>query len=493
MIQHISSSTQPSQLRLLVTIANHGDKQRHFLEQLLASYRSMPYEVSVVILSDKEKDFGPDVEVRVGAPSPNPWSLPFAHRQVFQDRLRDYDYFIYSEDDTLVTAEHIEAFVRGCEMLGKNEIPGFIRSETDSEGNLHYSGCHSHFRWIPSSVCERGGKLWAELSNQHSACYIASRQHLEQAFASGGFPLEPHEGQYDMLCTAATDLYVSCGFKRLVCIDDLPAYTLPHLPNKYIGILGTPQEELDWQIEALRKIHAGKLPAEEISFPETKLPGGMASKHYWEQPDPKLEELIGRPSLRILIWGSGNGRLGLGLRQAGHRVSVVPLDPVMGECCKKRGLSFHESGEQYDVLVVADALHVVKDPTRQLERLRPLIRRGGRLIARVPNLNSINLRRKRYTDPRFKRPWTRDHIGAIPYNARKFRALAKENGFTHVEIDTPVAEKWETVDRLSLGAFSGIFSRYLYLSCQPDSDTCADPTFQSSSQPTTAKASSALA
>ena len=478
-------------MRLLVAIANHGTKNRHYLDQLLKAYREMPYDVSIVVLSDAPKDdLGDDVEVLVGAPSPNPWSLPFAHRPLFRDRLDDYDCFIYTEDDTLITTKNVEAFMEANEILPDNEIAGFIRTERADDGKLSYSGCHSHFRWIPGSVRERGGKLWAELSNHHSACFLATQQQVRKAFASGGFPVEAHEGQYDMLCTAATDIYINCGFKRLVCIDDLERFTLPHLPNVYIGKLGTPEREFNWQINALRKVHAGELPRGEIAIPNTRLPGGMGSKHYRERPDPRIKDLLGSEPMDVLVWASGDGALGAALQEAGHRVWAAPMNAVMGECCEQRGLELHGKGNRYDAVVVTDALHLVKDPGSVLNMLRPLLRSGGRLIARVPNLRNLGMQRRRLTDARFKLPWSQTHIGAIPYKTRKLATLAKETGFSGIKVEVPVRKKFETLNKLSLGAFSDILSGYFYLNCQFDPSKCVVPSYQSSSPRTTEKASS---
>ena len=206
-------------MRFLVAIANHGTGNRRYLNQLLFEYREMPIDLSIVVLSNIQKDLGDDVEVQVGVPTPNPRSLPFAHRALFRERIEDYDLFIYSEDDTLVRWQTLKAFLESLEILQDNEIAGFLRTEQAPDGHVYFSTCHSFFRWIPSSVRQRGKYLWAKYSNEHSACFIATKQHIRKAIQSGGFLVEPHEGRYAMLESAATDIYTRCGFERLICID----------------------------------------------------------------------------------------------------------------------------------------------------------------------------------------------------------------------------------------------------------------------------------
>jgi len=116
------SRTVPDHPRVLVAIANYGEGNRRYLDQLLAEYRAMPFPVDVVVLSNIPKDLGDDVEVKVGLPGKDPWSLPFGHKQLFADRIEQYDAFIYSEDDILVTENNIRAFLEVTPKLEDDEI-----------------------------------------------------------------------------------------------------------------------------------------------------------------------------------------------------------------------------------------------------------------------------------------------------------------------------------------------------------------------------------
>jgi hypothetical protein len=82
-----------------------------------------------VVLSNIPKEFGPHVEVIVGLPTKGPWSLPFGHKKIFTERLEDYDLFIYSEDDTLITWKNIESFLQLTKVLPGSDISGFLRYE----------------------------------------------------------------------------------------------------------------------------------------------------------------------------------------------------------------------------------------------------------------------------------------------------------------------------------------------------------------------------
>ena len=226
-------------MKILVAIANFGTKNAMYLEKLLDEYRSMArFSVDIVVFSNIPKDLGPDVEVIVGLPTKDPWSLPFGHKALFAERMQQYDLFIYSEDDTLITERNIDAFVKMTKILPEKYIAGFLRYEISEKGRKYYNDFHNHFHWDPNSVLTIGEYIFAYYTNEHSACFILTQGQLQKAINSGGFLLPPRKGRYDMLVTAATDPYTQCGLKKLICISHLDDFCIHHLPNVYIGKIG---------------------------------------------------------------------------------------------------------------------------------------------------------------------------------------------------------------------------------------------------------------
>src|SRR3982074_221985 len=106
-----SISQAKATLRTLVAVASYGNSNDHHLLRLIKEYQSMLFDVDIIILSNLDKRLDPKIEVLVGLPDRDPWSLPFAHKQVFADRLEEYDLFVYSEDDMLITQKNLRAFL----------------------------------------------------------------------------------------------------------------------------------------------------------------------------------------------------------------------------------------------------------------------------------------------------------------------------------------------------------------------------------------------
>src|SRR3954451_5336167 len=179
-------------LRVLVVIASFGRKNDIYLRRLVAEYSSMPYQCKIFVCSNVEKDIPEGVDLVVGLPTSDPWSLPFAHKKIMADRVDEYDLFIYSEDDTLATHENIEAFLRVSPKLRDIQIAGFLRSELCPDGTIRYCDVNGHYHWDHSSVVQRGSDKFAFFTNEHAAFYILTRSQLKRAIASGGFLVPPH-------------------------------------------------------------------------------------------------------------------------------------------------------------------------------------------------------------------------------------------------------------------------------------------------------------
>ncbi len=392
-------------MRILAAIANYGTKNRAYLEQLLAEYRSMAYPVDLVVLSERPKDLGPDVQVRVGLPDKDPWSLPFGHRQLFADRLDDYDLFLYSEDDVLIRQRNIEAYLEMTSLLPDDYIVGFLRYEEGIDGRWCCPDVHAFCHWVPGSVRQFGSNVFARLTNEHSACYLLTRAQLRRAIASGGFLVPPHQGFYDLLCTAATDPYTQCGFTRVLCLTRIEDFMVHHLPDAYVGQLGLTFDEVRTQIDTLFRCLKGELTCEELLPPESPPNAYSWSKSYSEPRRDDVLDAVPPDAKQVLSIGCGTGTTEAALVGRGCRVVGVPLDAIVGETARARGIevtppNFQQafdllSGAQFDCILFIDVLQYTEAPPALLARSGSLLADQGILVVAAPNLDYLGYRMKR--------------------------------------------------------------------------------------------------
>lgn len=444
---------------ILVAIASYGTKQDHFLERLLAVYRALPMRVRVVILSNQEKP-ATGTEVLVGLPSPDPYSLPFAHRKLFAENADNYDYFIYSEDDTLLTEQHLQAFLAAQPLLQEDEIVGFIRSETDPSGAKFITSIHHHFRWRTDSLVERGGEIFARLSNEHSGCFIVSKAQLRRALDSGGFMVAPHAETYGMLESAASDLYTQCGLRRLVCLSRIEDFIVPHLPNKYYSFLGITLDELRTQVATLLDLHRNGGWTGLLHEPQSGAHGYRWSHNLYEAGDSDLSSAIGSTPQRVLSIAAGSGLTEQLLAKNGHTVRAIPLDAVFGGMLEQRGIRVSVGPlrealaalgqETFDVVLVRGYLQLLREPAPFLAAVSARLAPNGRLIASVPNTGDFaEWVRDQRAGRRRGWPGSWEEVGVHGINPAKIRRWCKAAGLTEIEVrpllESARRKKWGSV------------------------------------------------
>jgi 2-polyprenyl-3-methyl-5-hydroxy-6-metoxy-1,4-benzoquinol methylase len=394
-------------LSVLVALASYGTSNDRYLERLIHEYRSMPFDIDIVVVSNIDKS-ALSVECRVGTPNKNPWSLPFAHKKLFAERASKYDLFIYSEDDILITERNLRAFMDVTAALQQDEIAGFLRIEKGANGEVSYPDIHENFHWDPASVRSRGRYTVAHLTNEHAACYVLTQTQLRTAIQSGGFLVDPHDEKYDLLCTAATDPYTQCGLKKFVPVSHIDDFTVHHLSNKYVGRVGITAVELRDQTEALIRISEWWKTPRQLFNTETRLPRGLYSKDYYEPVDEDVISAIPRTARNVLSIGCGSGATEKRLVERGLRVVAMPLDPVVSSGAAARGVEMIHGdideiaalthGEKFDCVLCLNVLHLAHEPATALSRLKDCMSDNSIVIIQSPSMLSLRTIRQTFRD-----------------------------------------------------------------------------------------------
>lgn len=458
---------------VLVAIVSYGTAQDHYLHRVVAEYRNLRLPVRVVVLTNQPKPVE-GAEVVVGLPTRDPYSLPFAHKKVLADHVNDHDLFIYSEDDVLITEKQIEAFLQAQAKLEENEIPGFIRSETSPDGAQFITSINHHFRWRPDSVVERGGELFADLSNQHSGCFMVTQKQLRKAIASRGFLVAPHAEKYGMLETAASDLYTQCGLRRRLALSRIQEFTVPHLPNKYYTRMGIPMEGLQEQVRVLGEIYRQQGWSGTLVEPESRMPGFGFSKNLYGPVDEQLVQELPASAKSVLSVGCGSGENEVWLARKGFKVCAVPIDAVFGGWLRKRGIRTVEGtldqaiaalgAERFDLVLLPDVLQLVVNPVDWLLRLGGLLAPKGTLRASVPSTTELFawIRDCRQGRRRSRVP-SYDRNGVHPVSPSGLREWCRAASLTAVTIQPVVPDRRHAMRRWGLGVLDAALAERFIL------------------------------
>ncbi len=405
----------------------------------------------------------------------NPWSLPFTHRKLFVDRQDAYDLFIYSEDDTEITEAHLDAFLDATGHLPKDRIAGFIRYEEAPDGTRYYCTVHGPYYWDPNSILAVRGHIYARYTNDHSACYALTRDQLKACIASGGFDVPPHEGRYDMLCSAATDPYTRCGFQKLIRISNIQAFSLHHLPDVYLGRIGIRADEIDAQIARMRELAFNDTPRGPLIPPRTLVDTVQLDKAYFEPYRPEIVALVpDAPSLEILSVGCERGLTEANLVQAGHHVTAIPLDPIIAVSAEVRGIrttvaDLHVAvtsleSERFDCLLFNNVLSHVVDPPELIRRVLPLLVAGGFVVVAYRNTRTLASLYQRCFRPHKPRtviamPPPFGQSGFHPAHAACVRQWMKSAGLVPDGFAHQVAERYAAASRWFSGRADVWFAR----------------------------------
>lgn len=411
----------------------------------------MPFHTEVLVLSNIPKAVGPGAKlVQVNLTGKNPASLPFAHKKIFADRVNDFDLFIYSEDDTLITESNIKAYLKACTVLADNEIPGFFRFERGVDGQLNYPEVHGPFHWDCQSVRNRSGWVFASFTNEHSACFVLTQRQLKRAIASGGFLVEPHHGKYDFICTAATDPYTQCGFDKVIGLTPLDDFLVHHLPNVYVGsTFGVGETELSGQIQRLVQIAENGHRPSPLFSSVSKLMSARFSKDCYETPQREIIDSIPAETRTVLSLGCGRAATEAALVERGLKVVAVPVDAVFSSGARAKGVEIVEGdmaaareklgGRQFDCILVADILHLMEDPVAVMRTFVPLLRKGGTAIVRVPVIQRfVTIYRSIRGDQRLTELDIYEKTGINFVSSRIVRRWLKRSGLQIDKVGTDV-------------------------------------------------------
>ena len=383
-------------MKALAILASHGTKNDRHLRKLVLTYQSMTaYSVDVIILVDIARPLPSGVRAVVGAPTRNPKTLPFRHLELFSKHQDDYDLFIYSEDDILVTERNLVAFSRFNHLGAIENCPGFLRYEMSSAGNVSLPDIAHGFHWDPKTVAKLDGHLVAQLTNPHAGVYALDRAQLKHCLQFRSFATHVGPGRFDLLVSAATAPYVRGGIRRFMPLDHIDDLMVHHLSNRYSGRVGLAMSDFKFQIEAMRAIDSSVLARTELLPPAKARPTVRLDKDYDGQVALRLKDFIREEYVNVLSVGLGSGRFERDLLESGIRVTAIALDnissfPARGEGVRILGTSLDASisqlkGEKFDCIIVANGLQYCAYPKEVLRALSTLLSEDGDIIVSVPN------------------------------------------------------------------------------------------------------------
>lgn len=230
-------------MKVLVIISNYSLDNVIYLYRVLNEYDKMNYDIDVLIhTTDRIENTSTFKNIRVFQKLYHKdikAKLTFTNREDFIRYKRDYDLFIYSENDMLITQKNLETFLKYESLLPSNYITGFLRYEVGLDGSFYLTELHPYSPLIYEKELIINEHRYFTIHNVHQGCFVLTREKLERISDYPEFKMlytsliTKNGITYGILERGASEVFLSCGLKKVYPIDEIDNLLIHHLPNKY--------------------------------------------------------------------------------------------------------------------------------------------------------------------------------------------------------------------------------------------------------------------
>jgi hypothetical protein len=227
-------------MKMLVSIASYNEGKAPMVRRLLENYESIiaetPIDLLDVFLYCNYEFSYPAEQINIYNKKSKlkGWYFTWSSRMLIIKNKDNYDLFIHSDDDILISPKSLMTFMDESSQLPENYIPGFLFCE-EWEGEKHIINMHSAFGPGIEKYQEINEEKYFTPHNCHAACFVSTRKQLNRAIDSGNFYSKPRKKKfYPMPDFACSNIYVDCNLQNVIPCQRVEKFLAIHLPNKYM-------------------------------------------------------------------------------------------------------------------------------------------------------------------------------------------------------------------------------------------------------------------
>lgn len=220
--------------KLLVSIANYGTEQLNYLKQMIQTFQSFKnYQVTLFVHSNVPLSFEKVTVIQHSLQDGR--DLPWLARQTIYKHYQNYDLLLYSENDHLITEEHLNNFLAVTAILPEKYLAGFLRYEYQNGWpEPFYPDYRSCWKW--GKPFKIKGYVFAHFNNIHHGGFLLTQKQIAPLIQKWGskFLTNQNFGIADPLVQACTDVYgPQSGYAKVIPISHLEQFRIHHLSNRY--------------------------------------------------------------------------------------------------------------------------------------------------------------------------------------------------------------------------------------------------------------------
>jgi hypothetical protein len=217
--------------KIKICFANYGLAQASCLDKSveeIQTYKDFDVDITIyttVEVKHKHKLYDSTIGV----------NLPYMCREDIVEGLDYFDYFLYSENDHLITEDTLKAWQQYNDELDVPYCCGLYRYE-EKEGERFFVDFNKSLGEMTVSRTEQG----LVFNNVHQGCFMLNKKQLEHCITSGEFLQNTGRGPYGVLEQGASDPYNKCGLKKVYPHNKelFKRLGIHHLSSKYSKLPG---------------------------------------------------------------------------------------------------------------------------------------------------------------------------------------------------------------------------------------------------------------
>lgn len=225
-------------MKILTTIACYSGNSNIYLKSVIEELKLIS---DVVVFAPEVIDIeGVKTEIRSKSLG---HGLVFEPRQYMLDHIDKYDYFLYNEDDILITKESLLFAVETNEELIKHDLQynvGFLRYEVENNipefvdlapyNSVHLGG--NGVTDIIKYITRFNNNYYFNAWNPHSGNFLLSKDQIQLLYHNNKFPTSPQATYAGILESGATGF--NDVIRKFSPVKDYRKLMVHHMSNKYI-------------------------------------------------------------------------------------------------------------------------------------------------------------------------------------------------------------------------------------------------------------------
>jgi len=240
-------------MKLLVSICSYAEHESVYLNKVIESYYEITkadpsIEIDIALCVNYNYlsylVYTDRIKFHIIRPKYTELAFIYSTNQFIIDNVKNYDLFIHTDSDVVVTYQNIIYYLQNMDFLKEkipnsymNYIPGFLVYELDSNNNKRIISMNTDYPPLGDEYLEIARRRYVVPHNLHSNMNMVDSERLLNAISSGRFNSDPtiYKGMYYIREYCMTNIYFDCGMKKVVA-PLVPGYLVHHTPNKYITL-----------------------------------------------------------------------------------------------------------------------------------------------------------------------------------------------------------------------------------------------------------------